>query len=137
MDQLTHILHVDDDEIDVINVKRAFTKSQSRNPLFHAEDGRVALEMLRDGSVPKERRLVLLDVNMPRMNGIEFLRALRDDTELRHTPVVILTSSEEAKDRSAAYQLHVAGYHVKPTKFGALVALLSTLDHYWSLAEMR
>ena len=80
--------------------------------------------------------MVLLDVNMPRMSGIEFLRALRDDPELQGTPVVMLTTSEEERDRVQAYALHVAGYHIKPVKFAAFVELLTTLDRYWSLAEM-
>src|SRR6185369_12018222 len=103
MDRLTNILLVDDDEIDVMNVRRAFEKGKIANPLFHAEDGLAALEMLRDGSLPRERRLVLLDLNMPRMNGIEFLRELRADTELQGISVVMLTTSGEERDRVEAY----------------------------------
>jgi CheY-like chemotaxis protein len=80
--------------------------------------------------------MVLLDVNMPRMSGIEFLKALRQDPELQSTPVVMFTTSDEGRDRAQAYELHVAGYHVKPAKFSVLVELLATLDRYWSLAEM-
>jgi CheY-like chemotaxis protein len=76
-DRKLNILLVDDDELDVMNVQRAFRKNNIRNPLFVAHDGVEALERLRDGTVPGERRLVLLDLNMPRMNGIEFLRELR------------------------------------------------------------
>lgn len=136
MDRMINILHVDDDEIDVMNVQRAFVKANSRNHLFHAEDGIVALEMLRAGTVPRERRMVLLDVNMPRMSGIEFLEALRADAELHSTPVVMLTTSEEERDRVQAYDRHVAGYHVKPLKFAAFVELITALDRYWTLAEM-
>jgi CheY-like chemotaxis protein len=79
MDRVTNVLHVDDDAVDVRIVRRAFEKGQIQNPLFHAEDGLIALEMLRDATVPRDRRLVLLDLNMPRMDGIEFLRELRAD----------------------------------------------------------
>ena len=72
-----NILLVEDDEVDVMNVRRAFAKNHITNPLFVAGNGVEALEMLRSGQVPKGRRLVLLDLNMPRMNGIEFLRELR------------------------------------------------------------
>ena len=136
MDRKTHILLVDDDEIDVMNVRRAFEKGKIENPLFHAEDGLAALEMLRDGTIPKERRLVLLDLNMPRMNGIEFLRELRDDPELHGTAVVVLTTSDEERDRIDAYHFHVAGYLVKPVKFLSFVELMTTLNRYWTLMEM-
>ena len=136
MDRLTNILLVDDDDIDVMNVRRAFEKGKIQNPLFHAEDGLVALDMLRSGLVPKHRRLVLLDLNMPRMNGIEFLRELREDPELHGTTVVVLTTSDEERDRIEAYNFHVAGYLVKPVRFLAFVELMTTLNRYWTLMEM-
>src|SRR6185436_14672719 len=135
MDRTTNILLVEDDEIDVMNVRRAFQKGNITSPLFHAEDGLRALEMLRDGTFPRERRLVLLDINMPRMNGIEFLRALRADADLKDTPVVMLTTSDEEDDRIEAYGLNVAGYLVKPVSFVVLVELMTTLNHYWTLME--
>jgi CheY-like chemotaxis protein len=136
MDRMTNILLVDDDEIDVMNVRRAFEKGKIENPLFHAEDGLAALEMLRDGTVPRQRRLVLLDLNMPRMNGIEFLKELRDDPELHGTAVVVLTTSDEERDRLEAYHFHVAGYLVKPVRFLSFVELMTTLNRYWTLMEM-
>ncbi len=136
MDRMINILLVDDDEIDVMNVRRAFEKGKIENPLFHAEDGLAALEMLRDGTVPKHRRLVLLDLNMPRMNGIEFLRELRHDPELHGTAVVVLTTSDEERDRLQAYEFHVAGYLVKPVRFLSFVDLMTTLNRYWTLMEM-
>src|SRR4051812_14143501 len=126
MDRRTFILLVDDDEIDVMNVRRAFDKGKIDNPLFVASDGLGALEMLRDGTLPRGRRLVLLDLNMPRMNGIEFLRELRADPALRGTPVVVLTTSDEERDRLEAYDLHVAGYLLKPVRFLAFVELMGT-----------
>jgi CheY-like chemotaxis protein len=136
MDRTTNILLVDDDEIDVMTVRRAFEKGKIENPLFHAEDGQVALEMLRGDAMPAERRLVLLDLNMPRMNGIEFLHELRADPRLHATPVVVLTTSDEERDRLEAYAFHVAGYLVKPVRFLAFVELMTTLSRYWSLMEM-
>jgi CheY-like chemotaxis protein len=136
MDRVTNILLVDDDEIDVMNVRRAFEKGKIENPLYHAEDGLAALEMLRDGTIPRGRRLVLLDLNMPRMNGIEFLRELRDDPALHGTSVVVLTTSDEERDRIEAYNFHVAGYLVKPVRFISFVELMTTLNRYWSLMEM-
>ncbi len=133
---LLNILLVEDDEVDVMNVKRAFQKHHIMNPLFVAENGLEALEMLRTGAVPGERRIVLLDLNMPRMNGIEFLRALRADAELKSTTVVVLTTSNNDRDKIEAYNLNVAGYLVKPVTFSEFAELMITLNKYWSLVEM-
>lgn len=135
--KLLHILLVDDDDIDVMNVQRAFRKNNILNPLFVAHDGIEALEVLRsDGSMPRERRLVLLDLNMPRMNGLEFLRALRDDPELRHLTVIVLTTSDDERDKVEAYNLNVAGYIVKPVTFIAFVEAMAALNKYWSINEL-
>src|SRR5581483_9613965 len=113
-DRQTNILLVEDDEVDVMNVQRAFKKNNVANPLYLAGNGVDALETLRSGQMPANRRLVLLDLNMPRMGGIEFLRELRADPELRGTPVVVLTTSNDDRDRVEAYNLNVAGYILKP-----------------------
>ena len=131
-----NILLVDDDDVDVMNVQRAFRRANLTNPLHLARDGEQALAMLRDGTVPASRLLVLLDLNMPRMNGIEFLRELRADPALRHISVVALTTSSEEQDKVEAYQLHVAGYLVKPVTFTTFVDLMATLQKYWTLVEM-
>ena len=131
-----NILLVDDDELDVMNVQRAFRKNNIQNPLFVACDGVRALEMLRDGSVPDERRVVLLDLNMPRMSGIEFLRELRADPNLRRTSVVVLTTSAEERDRVEAYNLNVAGYIIKPVTLTSFIDTMATLNHYWMVSEL-
>lgn len=101
-----------------------------------ANDGVEALRMLRDGSVPAARRLVLLDINMPRMNGIEFLRELRADELLRSTPVVMPTTSSADEDKMDAYELNVVGYMVKPVTFPTFVDVMATLNRYWTVVEM-
>ena len=131
-----NILLVDDDEVDVMNVRRAFQKSHIANPLFIAGNGEEALERLRSGEIPKERRMVLLDLNMPRMNGIEFLRELRADPALHATPVVVLTTSDDERDKVDAYDLNVAGYLLKPVTFGSFVEIMVALNKYWTLVEM-
>lgn len=135
-EQILNILLVDDDDIDVMNVKRAFKKNNITNPMFVAGNGLEALRQLRDGTVPKERRLVLLDLNMPKMNGIEFLKALRADPGLQGTCVVVLTTSNEDQDKVAAYNLNVAGYLLKPVTFVNFVDVMATLNKYWTLVEM-
>jgi CheY-like chemotaxis protein len=134
--QLLNILLVEDDEVDVMNVRRAFQKSHIMNPLFVAGDGVEALEKLRGGEIPRGRRLVLLDLNMPRMNGIELLRELRSDSELQATPVVVLTTSNDDRDKIEAYNLNVAGYLVKPVTFSNFCEVMVALNKYWSLVEM-
>jgi CheY-like chemotaxis protein len=133
---MLNILLVEDDDVDVMNVRRAFEKNRILNPLYVAADGVAALEMLRSGEVPAPRRMVLLDLNMPRMNGIEFLRALRADPQLHMLPVVVLTTSNDERDRVEAYNLNVAGYLLKPVTFVNFVELMAALNKYWSLVEM-
>ncbi len=133
--RVLHILLVDDDEVDVMNVQRAFAKNHMTNPLHLAGDGIEALEKLRGDAIPG-RRLVLLDLNMPRMNGIEFLRELRADPALRSTSVVVLTTSNEERDKIDAYQFNVAGYLLKPVTFVNFVDMMATLNKYWTLVEM-
>lgn len=135
-DRLLNILLVEDDDVDVMNVQRAFKKNNIANPLFVAGNGIEALERLRDGSIPRDRRIILLDLNMPRMNGIEFLRELRRDPQLSLTPVVVLTTSNDERDRIEAYHLNVAGYILKPVTFGNFCEVVTTLNKYWALVEL-
>jgi len=131
-----NILLVDDDEVDVMTVKRAFSKANIANKLFVATDGIEALGMLRADGVPPQRRLMLLDLNMPRMNGIEVLREIRADPALQALTVIVLTTSNEDRDRVEAYRLNVAGYLLKPVTFHAFADVMVTLNKYWTLMEM-
>jgi CheY-like chemotaxis protein len=133
---MLNVLLVEDDEVDVMNVRRAFKKNHIANPLWVAGNGIEALEVLRSDQMPRERRLVLLDLNMPKMNGIEFLRELRADPDLHGTPVVVLTTSDDERDRVEAYNLNVAGYILKPVTFMNFVEAMATLNKYWTLVEM-
>jgi CheY-like chemotaxis protein len=135
-DKVLNILLVEDDQVDVMTVKRAFEKNRITNPLFVAGDGIEALDMLRGGQVPPSRRIVLLDLNMPRMSGIEFLRELRKDPRLMHTPVVVLTTSNDDRDKVDAYHLNIAGYLLKPVTFIDFVEVMATLNKYWTLVEL-
>lgn len=135
-DRVLNILLIEDDDVDVMNVKRAFEKNRILNPLYVAPNGAEGLTMLREGTIPQTRRLILLDLNMPGMSGIEFLRELRADPKLRHTPVVVLTTSGDEKDRIDAYDFHVAGYLRKPVEFPRFMELTAALNKYWTLVEM-
>ena len=135
-ERLLNILLVEDDEVDIMNVKRSFKQNNIANPLFVAGNGVEALEHLREGTVPRERRIILLDLNMPKMNGIEFLKVLRADPDLRPTPVIVLTTSNDERDRIEAYNLNVAGYILKPVTFSNFVEVMAALNKYWALVEL-
>jgi len=140
-EKVINILLVEDDEVDVMNVKRAFKKYKITNPLYVAGNGIEALNMLRSQvgqqpEVPENRRLILLDLNMPKMNGLEFLHAIRQDTLLKRTPVIVLTTSDEDRDRIEAYNLNVAGYILKPVTFINFAEVMVALNKYWALCEM-
>ena len=135
-EKIIHILLVEDDVVDVMNVRRAFEKNKIQNPLYVAGDGIEALEMLRSGAVPSPRRLILLDINIPRMNGIEFLRVLRADPELCATTVVVLTTSDNERDKIEAFNLNVAGYLLKPVTLTRFVEVMAALNKYWMVCEM-
>ena len=139
-EKLTSFLLVDDDEVDVMTVKRAFKKNNITSPLYVATNGIEALALLRGNEMPKllpgQRRLILLDLNMPKMGGIEFLRELRADPKLRRLPVIVLTTSNEDKDKVEAYNFNVAGYILKPVTFTKFVEAIGTLNKYWMLSEL-
>lgn len=135
-DKTLNVLLVEDDELDVMNVRRAFRKHEMDEHLWVAGDGIDALDQLRSGKLPRERLLILLDLNMPRMNGIEFLQQLRQDPTLHRTPVVVLTTSKDERDLVDAYELNVAGYIIKPVTFEKFVGVVGTMNDYWSLVEM-
>jgi CheY-like chemotaxis protein len=139
-DKPTSLLLVDDDEVDAMTVKRAFKKNNITHPLYVATNGLEALTLLRSNEMLKlmsgQRILILLDLNMPKMSGIEFLRELRADPELRALPVIVLTTSNEDKDKVEAYNLNVAGYILKPVTFTKFVEVMGTIHKYWMLSEM-
>lgn len=132
------ILLVEDDELDVMGIRRSLQKLNIINQLVVAKDGIEALELLR-GSDSQEKligpHLILLDINMPRMNGIEFLDELRSDPELSDTKVFIFTVSNHDDDIYRAYKQNVAGYIVKSDPFGGLKNALQLLKCSWLMVE--
>lgn len=133
-----NILLVEDDEVDVMNVKRAFQKNNLNNPIQHAGNGIEALDLLRGQNGQKQielPRIILLDLNMPKMGGIEFLHELRKDEHLKNISVFVMTTSNEDKDKVDAYNLNVAGYILKPLSMENFVSAVSILKNYWILCE--
>jgi CheY-like chemotaxis protein len=132
------ILLVEDDEVDVMNVRRAFRKANIDYTLHLAPDGIAALELLRRSMSSVHQnlpRIILLDINMPRMNGLEFLKELRADPNLKSLTVVILTTSAQDSDLRTAYQYNVSGYIIKPLASSEFLEVVNTLKRYWEICE--
>lgn len=127
---------VEDDEVDVLSIKRALAQAGLEHPLYIARDGSEALQMLRDGKVPCERLLMLLDLYMPKMNGLETLQALRADAKFGFLPVVLLTTSQDEQAKIDAYKLNVAGFIRKPVDGAELAKQLTALCNFFSAIEM-
>jgi len=129
------ILLVEDDRVDTMTVKRALKDLKVTNQLICTINGEEALEYLRNDS-NKKPCVILLDLNMPKMNGVEFLRIAKADKELKKIPVVMLTTSEEEQDVVESFDLGVAGYIVKPTNYKKFVEAIRAVDLYWTLSEL-
>jgi CheY-like chemotaxis protein len=129
------LLIVDDDEIDTMSIKRALRKHKIGNPVMTASDGIEALNLMR--TVLKTKNfVVLLDLNMPRMNGIEFLDAVRQDPHLKQTVIFVLTTSASRYDIDECYKRQVAGYFTKDRAGKDFIDLITVLDGYWRIAYL-
>jgi CheY-like chemotaxis protein len=138
MASMVNLLLVDDDEIDVQGLKRAFAKSRIGNPITVARDGIEALEFLRgENGRPKLSKpyLILLDLNMPRMNGLEFLEAIRADEDLKRSVVFMITTSKAEEDKARAYAQNVAGYIVKQDPANTFMQAVALMEHFWKIVE--
>jgi CheY-like chemotaxis protein len=129
------ILLVDDDEVDIMTIRRALKEIHVVNPSVSRENGEQALAYLRD-SANETPCLILLDLNMPVMNGIEFLQVVKSDDQLKRFPVVVLTTSEEEQDKVNSFNFGVAGYMAKPVNYRQFVEMMRSIDLYWSCSEM-
>ena len=133
-----NILLVEDDEVDVMAVKRALKELKIANPLFRAADGVEGLEILRGINGKKKLPrpyIVLLDLNMPRMGGLEFLDELRKDPDLRRSIVFVMTTSTAEEDRFRAYDRCIAGYVLKSSAANSFIQAVTMLEHYWRVIE--
>ena len=129
------LLLIEDDEIDVLTFRRSLKELHIINELYVACDGEEALNLLR---TPERVTpcLIVLDLNMPRMTGVEFLRIVKADQKFRQIPVVILTTSKDERDKIESFNLGVAGYMVKPVDYHHFVEVIQTIDRYWTLSEL-
>jgi len=129
------ILLVEDDRIDAMTVQRALKDIKVLNEVIIRENGEEALEFLRDGT-NQNPAIILLDLNMPKMNGIEFLEAAKTDDAIKRIPVIVLTTSHGEWDRVKSFNLGVAGYMVKPVDYLQFVEVIRVIDLYWTLSEL-
>lgn len=116
-------------------MQRIFRRANLEDKLWIARNGLEALELLHGTTVPRYRRVVLMDINMPKMNGLEALAQIRKDYPFGELAVMILTTSNNEKDKQEAYKLNACGYFVKPTSFAEFVDLVSIISSYWSKME--
>ena len=133
------LLIVEDNETDVLCLKKAFEKSGVGKPIITASNGEEALAYLK-GDLPNQDlrvpNLILLDLNMPIMNGFEFLEKVKSDARLKAIPVVVLTSSTSSIDMNDSYNNSVAGYIEKPMDPADYLNIVRVLDQYWSLSYL-
>ena len=129
------ILLVEDDQVDAMTVQRALREINVTNRLDTTHNGEEALSFLRN---PENEHpdIILLDLNMPKMNGIEFLKIVKQDNDLKIIPVVVLTTSQEEQDRVDSFNLGVAGYMIKPVDYIKFVEVIKTIDLYWTISEL-
>jgi CheY-like chemotaxis protein len=129
------ILLVEDDVVSHMLMQRALASLNIVNRLHCAGNGEEAIRWLKSISAEDRPCIILVDLNMPKMNGLEFLRAFRRDDSLRTIPVIVLTTSKEPKDVKASYELGAAGYLVKPVDYLQFIEVMKAIDRYWSLCE--
>jgi CheY-like chemotaxis protein len=129
------ILLIEDDDVDVMTVKRALKDLKVTNELVPIGDGEEAIEYLKRESAVKPC-IVLLDLNMPKMDGTEFLKIVKADNALKKIPVVILTTSSSDRDVIESFELGAAGYMVKSIDYEKFVETIQTIDRYWTLSKL-
>ena len=136
------VLMAEDNEHDVIATRRAWKSNKMANPLYIVNDGEECLDYLYrrgdycDPALAPYPGILLLDINMPRMDGLETLKAIRKSPEFRHLPVIMLTTSEDEEDRLKSYDLGVNAYIVKPIGFANFSEAIRTINLFWKLVEL-
>lgn len=138
-DKKINILHIEDDSVDKMVLERVLRKMDIIGSIHHAENGEDALEKLL-GQIGQEKlspfpQIILLDINMPKMNGIEFLKELRSNDSLKHLSVYMVTTSNDDSDVKAAYDYNVSGYIIKPVDISNFEGTFKLITDFWKLCE--
>jgi CheY-like chemotaxis protein len=126
---------IEDDSVDTMTVKRAMRELHITNSMIHCLNGEDAIKYLNDPETEKPF-VILLDLNMPKMNGIEFLKVVKTYPELKPIPVVVLTTSKERQDVLDSFELGAAGYMIKPVDYSKFTEVINTVMLYWRLSEL-
>ncbi len=134
MVKLLNILFVEDDSIEVMMFNRVIQKIGINHKLIEANNGEIALEILNKKEIIPD--IILLDLNMPKLNGIEFLKIIKNNEELKHVPIIIFTTSNNHRDISNCYKIGIAGYIIKPLKYDDYLVLVQKTLEYWSCNEL-
>ncbi len=129
-----NILLIEDDQIEVMKLQRTVSKLGLKHTIVEAKNGEDALEILQSGQ--KLPDIILLDLNMPRMNGIEFLAILKNDDQLKYLPTIILTTSENRADLLKCYEAGIAGYVIKPLKYEDYESKMRKVMDYWEINQL-
>tara|TARA_R110001632_G_scaffold87188_1_gene189625 strand:- start:3211 stop:3624 length:414 start_codon:yes stop_codon:yes gene_type:complete len=135
MDKVLKIMLIEDDMIEIMKLNRTIGKLKLKHKIVEANNGEEALKLLLEkDNLPD---LILLDLNMPKINGIEFLSILKNDESLKYIPTVILTTSNNHKDLHECFKIGVSGYILKPLKYDDYVKKIETVLSYWSINELK
>lgn len=134
MEKILKIMLIEDDMIEVMKLNRAMSKLNLKHEIIEANNGEDALILLSEkDNLPD---LILLDLNMPKVNGIEFLGILKNDENLKYIPTVILTTSSNQKDLHECFKIGISGYVLKPLKYDTYVDKIAKILSYWSMNEL-
>ena len=135
MNKVLKIMLIEDDMIEVMKLNRAISSLELSHKIIEANNGEEALKLLKEkDNIPD---IILLDLNMPKINGIEFLSILKKHDTLKYVPTIILTTSSNQRDLLACYEIGVAGYVLKPLKYEEYVSKIEKLLAYWSINELK
>ena len=134
MSNLLNVLLIEDDTIEVMKLNRTISSLDLKHNITEARDGEQALAILKDTSALPD--IILLDLNMPKINGIEFLKIIKSDPYLKYIPTIVLTTSNNKRDLLECYKIGIAGYILKPLKYDDYVAKVEKLLAYWSINEL-
>ncbi|GAA4270081.1 response regulator [Hyunsoonleella aestuarii] len=134
MNNCLKILLIEDDMIEVMKLNRAISSLQLNHKIVEANNGEEALEILKNKEALPD--IILLDLNMPKINGIEFLKILKEDNNLKYLPTIILTTSNNKRDLLECFKIGIAGYVLKPLKYEDYVFKIKNILSYWSINEL-
>ncbi len=134
MNKILNVLLIEDDTIEIMKLNRTISSLKLNHNIIEANNGEEALKILEQKEMLPD--IILLDLNMPKINGIEFLSILKKDNLLKHIPTIVLTTSNNQKDLLECYKIGIAGYVLKPLRYEEYVSKIEILLSYWAINEL-